>query len=429
MRLSLLLTLTACSQSGLLLEVHGTKDAPIAKVEVFVPDAMHESGMGMPPKQSPKTPGTVWAVIATASAEASGNAATILLQPGEIDQVPALLVVGEDANHDAVSYALITDPNGPIALPHAKSNEIVVDLEPTSEVTVDDARKMAPATRIARWSAQTVDDNTGPCIAVIHPDGTGDFFGPADDKDCDAATPECDDTWFLHSAGAGKCATQLASALDNTQDACRLGNTLGCTDNVTKNGTCTAQDPAICAPVTLCEQCQGVIDDSCVASAVNDNRTMSMQCVAYVNMESGTPLWCPGREVIVSMQPEFGDPYACNGVSGFAGFLNNTPLGTLQMQSTMNSISFACHGGTTDFDFIASGNSDAVDPQMLPTSGTIVFGVNAGTTSSTRLLAMPFVVSYQPVAPCPPDGFLCSFFPGDENGGPFDDPMWHCAGR
>lgn len=430
MRVALLALLAACGQSGLLLEIHGTKDAPIAKVEVFVPDSSRAGGMGMPPMQSPKTHGTVYEVIATATATASDNQATILLQPGTIDQVPALLVLGYDANHDAVGYAVVSDPNGPILLRHASTDEIVVDLDATSEVKVKDTRMPAPTPRIARWSAQAVDDNTGPCVAVIHPDGTGDFFGPTEDKDCDAAQPECDDTWYLHSVGAGKCATEMASAVDDTQDACRLGNTLGCTDNVSKNAGCMAQDPAICTPVTLCDQCQSVIDDSCVTAAVNDNKTMSIQCTAYVNGESGSPLWCPGREVLVDMTPEFGDPYVCNGVAGFAGFLASTQLGPLQMQSTMNSIAFTCHPGATELDFTASGNSDAVDPQMLPTSGTIVFGVQPGTqTAGTRLLAMPFTVSYQTVAPCPQFGFICDFVPGEDNGQPFDDPMWHCAGR
>jgi hypothetical protein len=429
MRIALLALLAACSQSGLTLEVHGAKGAPITKVEVFVPDAVHMGGMGMPPAQSPKTRGEVYAVIANATANASGNTATILLQPGTIDQVPALLVLGYDANHDAVGYAVVTDPKGPIKLQHSSSSEIVVDLDPISEVTVKDTRTMAPAPRIARWSAQAVDDNTGPCVAVIHADGTGVFFGPADDKDCDAAAPECDDTWYLHTVGAGKCATQMASTLDNTQDACRIGDTKGCTDNVSKDGTCIAQDPAICTPVTLCEQCQSVIDDSCIASAVSDAKTMSIQCTAYVGGGSGgQAVWCPGRSATVDMTPEFGVGATCNGVSGFAGYVNNATLGTLTMTSTTDMITFACHGQTTQFVFTATG--DGLDPQLQPTSGTIVFGVAANpATSASRLLAMPFTVSYQTVTLCPVDGFSCDFVPGDDNGAPFDDPMWHCAGR
>jgi hypothetical protein len=401
----------------------------------MIPDDVHNNGMGMPPRQAPKTQGTNYEVVETTGADVSDGTAKILLQAGSIDAVPALLVLGHDAQGAVNGYAVITDPNssdGLIHFRHTASDEIVVHLDPIVQMPAAQARMPAQMDRLARWS-KTGDDNAGKCVGIIHADGKGDFFGPQGDKDCDAANPECDDTWFLRSTGAGKCATQTPPMDDDTLDACRIGMTLGCTDNVSSDGACAAATPGLCTPVTLCEHCPDLINSTCIKDAVNDNKTASVQCTIFVTTESGTARLCANSAtpMAADMTPYFGVGWGCVGPSGFADFSVGPQLmPSIPLASTTANLAFNCH--QLGLDFAISGTGDAVDTQFMPTTGTVYFGVNdiqVNTTTPAHFLALPFIATFQPTTTCPSENMVCQVVDGDDNGSPFFDPMWHCAGN
>jgi hypothetical protein len=185
--------------------------------------------------------------------------------------------------------------------------------------------------------------------------------------------------------------------------------------------------------VTVCEQCSGLIDSSCISSAVNDNKTAFVQCTIFVTTEAGGANLCPmsTTPAIVDVTPYFGLGWGCAGPSGFADFsVGPTLMQSIPLTSSTDMISFQCHQLGLDFHLL--GNGGAIDPQLTPTTGVVYFGANDLTTSTTipaHFLALPFVTTYQPTAQCPPDNMVCQVVDGDENGQPFFDPMWHCAGN
>jgi hypothetical protein len=436
-RALLVIVLAACNDPGLLLEVHASSGATMTTVEVMIPDGVRMNGMGMPPMQSPKTQGTVYEVIETTAADVSDGSAKVLLQAGSIDAVPALLVLGHDASGAVNGYAVITDPSssdGLIHFRHTASDEIVVHLDPIAQMPVAQARMPAQTDRLARWSTGG-DDPAGKCVGIIHADGKGDFFGPQGDKDCDAANPECDDTWFLRSTGAGKCATQTPPANDDTMDACRIGATLGCTDNVTSDGACNVPTPGLCTPVTVCDHCTDLINATCIKDAVNDNKTAFVECTVFYSTESGgAASLCPSNATTptnVDLTPYVGLGWGCVGPSGWADFSVGPQLMPgIPLASTTDTLMFTCH--QLGLDFSIEGQGTAIDPQLMPTTGTVYFGVNdlaTNTTTPAHFLALPFVATYQQTVQCPPDTMVCQIVDGDDNGSPFFDPMWHCAGN
>jgi hypothetical protein len=434
----------ACNDPGLLLEVHASDGAAIASVEVMIPDDVHGGGMGMPPKQSAKTAGKVYEVIDTTAADVSDGTAKVLLQAGSVDAVPALLVVGKDAGGAINGYALITDPNssdGLIHVRHTQSDEIVVHLEPVAQMPIAQARMPAQTDRLARWS-RSGDSNDGGCIGILHADGRGDFFGPKDDTDCDGADPECDDTWFLKSAGAGACGTQEPPANDDTMDACRIGMTPGCTDNDPTSGECTVTPASVCVPVTVCEECDDPIDMACLeqASPAMNEKTTLIDCTLYVNTaNAATPTLCPqtGLTTTISLHGFIGDGWSCAAVPGFIPEIGNTtmPVQVTPLAGTADQLAFACPQAITQgLDVELRGPSDQVLDPTMQTTGALVFSVrDANNTASVHALALPLIAHFvsMPDGTCPQDPTMtCSVVPGTVNGGdPYMDEMWHCAGN
>jgi hypothetical protein len=441
--LVLVCVLAACNDPGLLLEVHAAGDAPMASVEVMIPDNVHGGGMGMPPKQSARTGGKVYEVIDTTAAEVSDGTAKVLLQAGSIDAVPALLVVGKDGNGAINGYALITDPNssdGLIHVRHTRSDEVVVHLDPVAQMPAVQARMPAQTDRLARWS-KNGDSNDGRCIGIIHADGRGDFFGPKDDTDCDGADPECDDAWYLKSAGAGACATQEPPTNDDTMDACRIGMTPGCTDNDPTSGKCMVVPESMCVPVTICEQCDDPIDMACLdeASPAMNEKTTYIDCTIYINTSIATgATLCPatGSTSTVSLHGFIGDGWSCAAVPGFIQELGNAaaPMQTTPLAGTTDSLAFMCpQPGSQGIDVALVGVSDEITDPMMPTTGGLLFSLHDGnTTAPLHTLGLPFVAHFvaMPDGNCPADPTMtCSVVPGTVNGGdPYMDEMWHCAG-
>lgn len=442
--LVLVCVLTACNDPGLLLEVHAAGDAPMASVEVMIPDDVHGGGMGMPPKQSAKTGGKVYEVVDTTAADVSDGTAKVLLQAGSIDAVPALLVVGKDANGGINGYALITDPNssdGLIHVRHTTSDEIIVHLDPVAQMPIAQARMPAQTDRLARWG-RGGDSNDGRCIGILHPDGKGDFFGPKDDTDCDAADPECDDSWYFKSSGAGACATQEPPTNDDTMDACRIGMTPGCTDNDPTSGECTVVPESVCVPVTVCEECDDPIDMACLeqASPAMNEKTTLIDCTIYVNTTvASAPTLCPqtGASTTLSLHGFIGPGLSCAAVPGFLPQLGNTttPVPNTPLAGTTDSLAFSCpQTDTQGIDVALRGPSDEVLDPMMPTNGALVFSVrDSNTAVAVHTLALQFVAHFvaTPDGTCPPEPTMtCSVVPGTVNGGdPYMDEMWHCAGN
>jgi len=444
MRTLPLLVLAACGQSGLLLDVN-PQSADVKSVEVFVPSSQQGDYMGMPPaKSQTATQGTVYDIAATVETPIdSDGRARILLQPGAIDSVPALLVLGYNANHEAIRYAIVQDPSGPILLRHTQSDQIVVMLDPATPASVAMARMPAGATpRIVRWSAaQGGDDLAGPCVGVLADAGNqqvkGTFFGPHDDLDCDNASPDCDDNWYLTTVGAGHCVTDMVT--NNTLGACQLGTTPGCVDNAPATTTCTPTAQVVCGPTAFCADCSNKTLEmsGCLADTAMQNTTTRIECALTVQDDgNGGGTLCDNRTWSIDMAAAglFGQGWACNGVAGFTNYLDAgtaTPMLALPLKGAMNApLGAQCH---MDLTVLALGVGGAagtpVSDVQQDTWGGLVFGVHTlGSAVDPHWLALPVHVTYVPIAQCPTDAtptLSCVPYPVATAG---DDTIWNCAG-
>jgi hypothetical protein len=290
--------------------------------------------------------------------------------------------------------------------------------------------------RLVRWDGTTFNDASAKCFGILTGTGTGRtgiFFGPDGDLDCDHAQPECDDTWYLRVRAASACATTTPPPDDvDTLDACRIGNSVGCRDGATSTG-CVAQEPAICVPAEVCDQCGDTLDPSCVQQQMTDLKLGHIDCTIYVKTEGGGTTFCGTPASTVAMAVLFGGGYTCSGMTAFANPM--MPSSSVAADLTLDAapttkLTLACHGGTTDFDFaVTNPTTTAVDPAEPETQSAVVIGVQSAANSTImRLLALPIHVQYVDVGnqTCPTDSMQCDLFP-DVNAG-VDDPLWHCAG-
>lgn len=435
--LVVLCLVSACGDTGLMLDVHpGTGD--VTSVEVFLPKDQVGDQMGLP-MAGAKTDGTVFETADRVTATASGDV-SILLQPGEIDEVSELLVLGYDANHQAIRYAEVSSPDGPLQLPHTHANTIKVDLDPIAEVAAKDVTKANPANGplLVRWSHTMVDDPNGDCVALLTDDGIGGFEGDVyspggDDVDCDGANPECDDTWYLE---VGVSSTPQDNPLcvrddqsPDTMDACRLGNTVACTDNV---GDCKVPtDGVVCVPASVCDKCNDQIDSSCFVNAVTDDSTPYIECDLSVGPNPTTQeieLCNPNNQtdvMPVDLASHFGGTFGITGsefdqppnTSGGTNILDLGGSQTAKITVTPPQI------GARGLVFTAeNGATPAIDNGLPDTRALLVFTVHGGVT---RTLVLPFVAHYVRDCTAQP---ACRLVIGVDNGQPFDDPIWHCSG-
>jgi hypothetical protein len=412
---------------------------------VLLPGDQPGTYMGMPTgvlpaAQGPKIVGPVYSVVdRTGGTVDGGGVLRVLLTPGEVDAVPAILVLGYDAQDTPIRYAVVTDPSGAIALPHATSAHLVVDLDPITTVPLSTAGNATESPRLVRWDGTSFDDATAKCFGILSGTGTGRtgiFFGPDGDLDCDHAQPECDDTWYLRVRNPGVCATTMPPPDDaDTMDACRVGNSAGCRDGAPNADQCTAQMPAACVPAEVCDQCPD-LDPACVAQQMTDLKASHIDCTLFVRTASdgsNSKIFCDTPASSVAMDTLFGGGYTCTGLTAFADPMRPTSGVSADLAldaSATDRLTFACHGGTTSFDFgVTNPMATPLDPALPETQSVLVIGVHSAVNATvTRALGLPIHVQYVDVGlqSCPTPAMQCDLAP-DANT-QVDDPIWHCAG-
>lgn len=450
-RLALLGLVAACgSEPGLLLDVAG--GSGVVRVEVFLPDGTAGDAMGLPPggaNAAAKTPGTIYTVIDRVSATAAGGTATILLKPGDLSEVPALLVLGYDANHTPIASAVITDPSGSVKLPASKTVELKVALDPA---TYSVPGRFGSGVNIARWSSDLPSgDLMGPCIAVVG-GPVNAFFSVAGDLDCDGEHPDCDDTAFkfvgtLPPANA-LCASD--SLYPPTMNACTIGSSIACTDGIGTCGPRVIGNTPICVPRTVCAHCKNSdattgssgINASCEAAAGTDPDTVRIDCqlLAMAGSAAGTVSPCTDPGKPLDLAPFVGQGWGCvpsstYWISSFGGVASTTPGGFLPVGGTANAPDYRvdAHCGSTGLAFSFTGTSMSTFPDE-PTTDVIAlfaFATHApGAITPFAQIAIPFRLSYAMTDFCPaPDqpAIMCQI--KSQSGDPMDDPLWKgCAG-
>ena len=437
--LVLAVLVAACGgDPGVLLDVKA--DATISTVEVFVARAQTANRMGLPPAASMKaTPGTVYGTIDHTTVEVGGDhRARVLIQRGDLTEVPAILVLGLDAQGNAAGYAVVTDPSGSIQLPATKEVDLVVQLDATSPTTIAMARTPMQGVHVARWSTESrgSDDPKGPCVALMYTSGNGlagVFFGPDDDNDCDAAQPECDDAWYLRVKDPGKCATDTAMNVQ-TMDACRIGDSAGCRDNVASSlNLCVPQfAPTVCVPHPICDQCSD-LDPSCVAQTLLNDGTMHIECTVDAHDEGGgVATLCANRMATIDMGMLglFAGGYECAPMPApsFVDPMAPTIPGTPDLPLASGSgprLTFTCHQLGFQLD-IADPTTASITNNM-DTQGVILMHVAVPNMPDTdRELVVPITVKTNIIGTtaCDTAGMQCTLVPDQST----PDPIWHCSG-
>jgi len=433
--------LAACgNDAGLLLDVHpGDKD--VVRVDVLLPGDQPGHYMGLPPAQlatpvnGPKIQGPVYAVADTVSGEVdSSGALRVLLTPGDITEVPAILVIGYDANATPIRYAIVGEPDGSsIPLPHTTSSHIVVNLDPITASPVMNEANATASPRMVRWLGKTYDDASAKCFGVITGSGTaraGVFFGPDGDLDCDMARPECDDTFFLKinttTTQTGQCATDHADEI--TADACRVGDPVACIDNV--GGCKPLVGPAICVPATVCDRCGGgqdTFDDQCFLDAAADQATLSVACDLPVMDTGNGYAFCssdPQQQLPLDFGPYLGTGFGLDGVAGFIAPPVLVGSSTLALNGLDAQLAVGAMAGQHALLFdVQTGTAPVIDPALPST--TAVLAVGFADAGADRVLVLPFAASFTDCT----HTASCRIVTGVKNGSPYTDPIWHCVGR
>lgn len=450
-RLALVGLVAACGNDpGLLLEIHASsKD--VVTIEVFLTDAKAGDGMGLPPggaNAGPKVPGPVYTVLDRVEAKAAGGTATILLQRGARTDVPALLVLGYDANHEPIAEAVIETG---LTLPASQTVELKVKLDPAT------SGFSGSGVHVARWShdAPTGDPN-GACIGVIG-GATNAFFSVAGDLDCDAEKPDCDDTSFDDVAGGPAPSNPYCVAdtlYPQTMDACTIGDTVACTDGL---GTCAPRrglpggpQLPLCVPATLCKHCQNSnsvsgssgIDASCEADARTDPDTIRVECqlLARPGATSGTVSPCTGAGTPLDLTGLMAPTWACGVNMGqfFTSYRPAAPSPYLPVGGTPMDPDYrvdvhcSTNVGTAPIAFSFTGGATSTFPDEPGTDTVALVGFALGVTSNAPYaeLVLPFRLSYEMTDMCPAVGqpvMTCEI--KSPSGNPADDPIWKgCAG-
>ncbi|HSN28885.1 MAG TPA: hypothetical protein VLT45_21505 [Kofleriaceae bacterium] len=442
-RLALVGLVAACSnEPGLLLDLHASS-RDVVSIEVFLPDAEAGDGMGLPPggAGAAKLPGAIYTVIDRVAATTAGGTATILLQRGDRTDVPALLVLGYNANHEPIASAVIRDK---LELPASQTIELKVTLEPATYGF------SGAGVHVARWSAAApTGDTRGPCIAVLGGDKNA-FFSVAGDLDCDAEQPDCDDTSYKYAgSGAPENAQCVSQQLyPQTMNACTVGSTLACTDGV---GTCGPRvlggnnETPICVPQTLCKHCPNTssttgtsgIDPTCEAAARMDQATIRIDCrlLATPSPTSGMVRPCFDTGTPLDLGQLAGQGWGCLGTPMY--FFTNYGVVAPSMFLPVGGqpgmpdyrVDPHCAGGPLAFSFTASSGSAVGDVPDSDVLALFTFPMHAPSTAAAfAQLALPFRLSYAMTDACPTGPAMqCEI--KTSSGDPADDPIWKgCAG-
>jgi len=444
--LALVGLVAACGNDpGLLLDVHASGTG-VVQVEVFLPDGTAGDAMGLPPGGSnaaAKTPGTIYTVIDRVSAKATGGTATILLKRGDRSDVPALLVLGYDANHTAIAYAVVTDPSGSVKLPASQTVELKVALDP-----------VGAGVKIARWSSDApMGDPMGPCIGVVGGPANA-FFSVAGDLDCDGEQPDCDDTAF-DDIGTTPPANALCASdalYPPTMNACTIGSSIACTDGIGTCGPRVTGDTPICVPEALCKHCANSdattgtsgINTACELAARTDQDTIRIDCqlLAMAGSAAGTVSPCTDGGKPLDLAQYIGPGWGClpgatYWLSSF-GVVGTTPGNFLPVGGTPANSDYRVDahcglgaGGGLALSFTGNGNTTFPDEPMTDVVALFGFAMHApSATTPFASIVMPFRLSYMLTDVCPPldqPAITCQV--RSQSGNPMDDPLWKgCAG-
>jgi hypothetical protein len=382
----------------------------------------------------------------------------ILLQPGDIHDVPGLLVLAYDANGTPIAETVVRNADGSwLHLPSTTTEEIQITLEPATYVTPM-AVPTTTGTRITRWSQSgAAGDLKGGCIAVLGADGNS-FFDTKDDLDCDNKDPECDDHVydFVDTPSNPMVPTACASQdfkMPDTGDACRIGQTIACTDGF---GTCgplsggsgSTMPPPICVPEAVCKSCPNSdstsgtsgLDMSCEADALmNGDDVPYVDCdieamVSTVNMEP-----CMDSLPPLDFSNVAGAGWGCVHIAGFIGQFGQAngaagplPVGADPMTGYMLSASCDQSMNAPRVNFTLTANSGTPTPIPADTKADamLLLGVrSSSTTTAFSELAVPFHLHFHQVMQCMQNTTASCTLKTLRSGDYKNDPMWKgCAG-
>jgi hypothetical protein len=215
----------------------------------------------------------------------------------------------------------------------------------------------------------------------------------------------------------------------DTMDACRLGDTTACTDNV---GDCRVRtELAICLPAPMCDKCNDQIDPSCFMNAMQDDATLHVQCDLPVGPNPSTQMLelCGGStpvQIPLDLGPKFGGSFGIVTVEfdqppALSG--GSTDLALAGSTTASLHVTWPTGGTARGMMFTSeNGATPAIDSGLPDTKALLVIAIHGGIS---RVLVLPFVAHYVPDCNTQP---TCRLVQGVDNGQPFDDPIWHCSG-
>ena len=440
---------------GLMLVVRGGGTS-VASVEVFLPDGVDDASIGMPPAKSPPIDGAVFSVIDSVKATITGDA-NILLQPGDLHDVPGLLVLAYDGNGTPIAEAIIRNPDGsPIHLPSTTTTELQITLEPATYLTPTTVTSKT-GTRIARWSPAGPDgDLQGGCIAVLGGDGNA-FFDTKDDLDCDNMQPECNDRVYDFvdtptTPMTGACVSR-DFRMPDTQKACRIGQTVACTDGV---GTCgppmNNTAPPVCVPEALCRSCPNSdstsgtsgLDPACELDALmNGDDVPVVDCDLDALVSASNMLPCADNLPAFDFSMYAGAGWGCVHIAGFIDNAGRLGPG----QTAPGDLLFGVDASNLGWDLAASCPTETAPavqftmtavnqtPTPIPVGTTadalLVFGAKSPSAAGPFAeLAVPFHLHFHAVQQCSTTTVTATCKLQTLHGGDgTSDEMWKgCAG-
>ncbi|MDB4955592.1 MAG: hypothetical protein JWO36_3161 [Myxococcales bacterium] len=213
--------------------------------------------------------------------------------------VPALLIVGFDANANPTELAVLHD----LVVPGASAVVVRTTLVPAASVVAS-----ADKERIQVWRRPSdLNSDLSACAVVGHADGTYEFFSPSDDTDCDGAVvnsptaPECSVQSGWTWCGQSNARLPAADCVTPASGTCRLAGPQ-CGDSGpscnTLSRACAPTEEVACLPREICDAiaaqptpCNS-LDANCLGPALTID-SPSVFCHTYYN--GTTP--CPGPTV------------------------------------------------------------------------------------------------------------------------------------
>ncbi|NVB79045.1 MAG: hypothetical protein HOV81_11655 [Kofleriaceae bacterium] len=296
--------LAGCSEPpGISLEI-AADDASITTVELFVGEHCNGCPGGMrPPQLSPKAADLYLVADPRPwTATVEGGVAGIRLESDTDTDVPALVIVGFDANHTPVATRTLYN----ISIP---ANDAVLwrtTLLPASPlVDIDTAHPRPPAgtERIKIW--QSPNQTLPSCVMVEHWEAdrvTRDALLPDGDRDCDAVPMAQECARYTPNAVGIAATIDEASCLlpvATPKSICMLGGP-PCTEaGITPGQECDYLDEDYCAPLQLCACAPA--DAACITSAiaqgVSSNTLSHLRCTLPVQPDGSI---CPDHDPAIA---------------------------------------------------------------------------------------------------------------------------------